>query len=65
MQRCAGPPDAKPEVIAAYKADIEAISKLYDAARAGDATCDHPRCGGKVVELFASAASQPEEMLMT
>lgn len=47
----AGMSDAKPEVIAAYKADIEAISKLYDAARAGDATCEHPHCGGNVVEV--------------
>ena len=47
----AGMPDVKPGVVATYRADIEAISKLYDAARAGDATCDHPGCGGKVVEV--------------
>ena len=35
--RRAGMPDAKPEVIAAYEADIKAIEKLYTAARAGDA----------------------------
>ena len=31
----AGIPDAKPEVITAYEADIKAIEKLYTAARAG------------------------------
>ena len=49
--RRAGMPDAKPEVIAAYEADIKAIEKLYTAARAGDATCAHPNCGGKIVEV--------------
>ena len=46
-----GMPDTKPEVIAAYEADIKAIEKLYDAARAGDVTCEHPNCGGKIVEV--------------
>jgi len=47
----AGMPDVQPEVIAAYEADIKAIEKLYDAARAGDAPCEHPNCGGKIVEV--------------
>lgn len=50
-QPLAGMPDVKPEVVASYEADIEAISKLYDAARAGDAACDHPNCGGSIVEV--------------
>ena len=47
----AGMPDAKPEVVTAYETDIKAIEKLYDAARAGDATCEHPGCGGAIVEI--------------
>jgi hypothetical protein len=47
----AGMPDTKPEVIAAYEADIKAIETLYDAARVGDATCEHPNCGGKIIEV--------------
>lgn len=46
-----GVPAVKPEVMAAYEADIEAISKLYDAVRAGDATCEHLSCGGKIIEI--------------
>jgi hypothetical protein len=36
------------------EADIEAIEKLYSAARAGDATCDHPGCGGKIAEVVCA-----------
>ena len=43
--------DVTPEVLAPYEADIKTIDNLYDAARAGDATCEHPGCGGKIVEI--------------
>lgn len=44
-------PPVKPGVVAGYEADIELIDRLYDAARHGDATCAHPGCGGKIVQI--------------
>ena len=46
-----GMPRVKLKAVKAYEADIEAIEKLYNAARAGDATCEHPGCSGKIVEV--------------